>query len=416
MSNKTGTNGRLRVGIVGGSITGCAAAIELSRAGHDVTILERSRGELKGRGAGIGIPVAVRQTLVERDLIDTDMPYFHVERIPHVGRAPAAEPYGRTPWVIPVPLELLNWGDLYRNLRRRVPDACYRQGQQVTSIQSVDDEGAVLGLSDGQELDFDLVICADGYDSLGRKSLFPEAKLQYRGYVLWRGVMEEKDLADCGPLEAQLQRVGYDEAHGVFYFVPGVNGSVAKGERWVNWALYVRVPQEELTGFLTDKDGKPHEGSLAPGMMPLEQEASLKRLARDRLPSYYADIIRNSQDTFAQAIYIVSLPGYHKGRVCLAGDAGSVAPPFTASGVFKGMNNAIDLTKALQSHDDVDAALAAWDAQETATGNRMAALGEQLERALIWSIPDFSHMDEAGMRAWWENAAKMPEDVFGTAE
>jgi 2-polyprenyl-6-methoxyphenol hydroxylase-like FAD-dependent oxidoreductase len=151
-------------------------------------------------------------------------------------------------------------------------------------------------------------------------------------------------------------------------------------------------------------------------MMPLEQEASLKSLARDRLPGYFADIIENSSDTFAQAIYIVSLPGYHKGRVCLAGDAGSVAPPFTASGVFKGMNNAIDLTRALQSHDDVDAALAAWDAQETATGNRMAALGEQLERALIWSIPDFSRMEEAGMRAWWENAAKMPEDVFGTAE
>lgn len=240
--------------------------------------------------------------------------------------------------------------------------------------------------------------------------------MEYRGYVLWRGVLCEDDLSDCTPLEAKLQRVGYDEGHGVFYFVPGEDGSVKRGERWVNWALYLRVPEAELAAFLTDRNGKQHDGSLAPGMMSLEQEASLKQLARDRLPGYYADIIEGSNDTFAQAIYIVSLPGYHQGRVCLAGDAGSVAPPFTASGVYKGMNNAIDLTKALQSHEGIDEALAAWDAEETATGNRMAALGKQLEQALIWSIPDFSQMDEAAMREWWEAAAKMPEDVFGSAE
>jgi 2-polyprenyl-6-methoxyphenol hydroxylase-like FAD-dependent oxidoreductase len=286
----------------------------------------------------------------------------------------------------------------------------------VTDIQTVDDTAAVLRLSDGREFSFDLVICADGYHSLGRQTLFPEVEMEYRGYVLWRGVLDEKDLADCAPLEKKLERVGYDEGHAVFYFVPGDNGSVEKGERWVNWALYVRVPQEELDGFLTDRDGKQHDGSLAPGMMPPEREASLKQLARDRLPGYYADIIEASHDTFAQAIYIVSLPGYRRGRVCLVGDAGSVAPPFTASGVYKGVNNAVDLTKALGSYGSVDEALAAWNTEETATGNRMAALGKQLEEALIWSIPDFSQMEEPAVRAWWEAAAKMPEDVFGTVD
>jgi 2-polyprenyl-6-methoxyphenol hydroxylase-like FAD-dependent oxidoreductase len=40
----------LKVGIVGGSIAGCSAAILMSRAGHDVTVFERSRGVLQGRG------------------------------------------------------------------------------------------------------------------------------------------------------------------------------------------------------------------------------------------------------------------------------------------------------------------------------------------------------------------------------
>ena len=29
---------------------------------------------------------------------------------------------GFIPWVVPVTIELLNWGDLYRNLRKRVPE------------------------------------------------------------------------------------------------------------------------------------------------------------------------------------------------------------------------------------------------------------------------------------------------------
>jgi 2-polyprenyl-6-methoxyphenol hydroxylase-like FAD-dependent oxidoreductase len=251
---------------------------------------------------------------------------------------------------------------------------------------------------------------------MGRQKFFPEASLDYRGYVLWRGVLKEKDLTDSTPFEGKLQRVGYDEGHSVFYFVPGENGSVAKGERWVNWAMYVRVSEADLTEFLTDKQGKRRNGSIAPGMISMEQEAALKQLAKDRLPSFYANIINDTQDTFVQAIYISTVPGYRNGRVCLAGDAGSVTQPFTASGVYKGMNNAIDLTKALTTHPTLDEALASWDATETATGQRMAALGRQLEQALIWSIPDFSKMTEADMQAWWAAAAKMPEDIFEGAK
>ena len=69
-TSERGPNGRLRVGIVGGSIAGCAAAIELERAGCEVTIFERSTGSLKDRGAGIGIPFALLELLQERDLFD----------------------------------------------------------------------------------------------------------------------------------------------------------------------------------------------------------------------------------------------------------------------------------------------------------------------------------------------------------
>ena len=55
---------RGRIGIVGGSIGGCAAAVGLSRQGWDVEVFERSDRELVGRGAGIGTSTPLLAALV----------------------------------------------------------------------------------------------------------------------------------------------------------------------------------------------------------------------------------------------------------------------------------------------------------------------------------------------------------------
>ena len=55
--------GVLKLGIVGGSIAGCSAAILLGREGHNVRVLERSRGGLVGRDWG-KYRVRVRNRLV----------------------------------------------------------------------------------------------------------------------------------------------------------------------------------------------------------------------------------------------------------------------------------------------------------------------------------------------------------------
>lgn len=417
MKETGNSKGRLSVGIVGGSIAGCAAAVTLVHAGHRVTVFERSPGELEGRGAGIGTQLSVLRSLVERGLIDADMPYFHAEGFhadgfPHVGRTTADERLGHTAWVAPITTELLNWGDLYRSLRERVPDGAYRQGREVTSARMADRERPVLGFADESEEEFDLVVFADGYRSLGRRLLFPDAQLRYRGYVLWRGLLEETDLDDGEPLEGMMTRVGYSGGYCVFYFVPGHAGSVARGERWVNWACYAPIPAQELPRFLTDRTGRRRTHSLPPSSVRLEEEARIQALARDNFPPYYGEIVAATRNTFVQPVFTAEVPAYHKGRICLAGDAGACAPPLTGSGIFKGMNNAIDLAEALAGHDDIDDALETWSARQTHTGERIVALGRRMEEALIWSVPDFSRMDEAAMRAWWEEAAKLPEDMF----
>src|SRR5262245_35149249 len=166
---------RGKVGIVGGSIGGCAAAVSLSRGGWDVEVFERSDDELVGRGAGIVTITPFLDALIDRDLIGADLRRFDARPMRWVGRdatSPAGRVFGSDPPRSPA--SVLTWGDLYTHLRRRVPPAAYARGQTVAAIELAA-HGASLRLADGSRRHYDLVVCADGYRSLGRSTLFPEA-------------------------------------------------------------------------------------------------------------------------------------------------------------------------------------------------------------------------------------------------
>ena len=124
----------LDIAVVGGSIAGCTAAIELARLGCKVTLFERSGEELKDRGAGLGVPASVIATFITRDLIDADLPYFPAPAFLRICRTAQEPRYGRLAWAQPATLAALNWGGLFRNLRKRVPAGVYRTRQQVTAL------------------------------------------------------------------------------------------------------------------------------------------------------------------------------------------------------------------------------------------------------------------------------------------
>lgn len=402
----------LKVGIIGGSIAGCTVAIELVRLGCDVTLFERTGEELKDRGAGIGVPPSVINTFISRDLVDADIPYFSSHTFTRIWRTVPEQRYGYIAWDQPASLDLLNWGGLYRNLRKRVPESVYRTAQRVVALHELGSGRVGVEVANSGTQEFDLVVCADGYTSLGRRTLFPEVAIQYAGYVLWRGFLMEDELGESKPLESGVRCLGYPGGHGIFYFVPGPDGSVAPGKRLVNWGVYVPVAESTLTAFLTDKEGKVHEGSLPPGAMAVPTETALKQKAYERMPDYYAEITDKSPNTFAYAIYDCQVPAYRKGRICLAGDAGAFARPHSAAGALKGINDAIALSDALKTHTSVEEALTHWDRTQTATDNNLVRFGNQLGRALVKEIPDWSQMDAMSMEKWFTSIITIQTEMF----
>jgi 2-polyprenyl-6-methoxyphenol hydroxylase-like FAD-dependent oxidoreductase len=405
----------LTVGIVGGSIAGCTAAIMLARIGCDVTVFERSHGELQGRGAGIGSYARVIDELYEQGLVDDDFPVTSSASMHYLRRTDAENRLGRHAWQQRHDFTMMHWGDLYRQLRKRVPNTAYRPGCDITDVRQPNESKAALTLSTGETATFDVVVFADGYRSFGRQQLFPDTELRYAGYVAWRGLVGEDAVNDPDPLEQAMVRIGYSGGHGIIYLVPGLDGSTVRRQRLINWAIYVPVTEHELPAMLTDSDGRVHGGSLPPRAMPIERENRLKESFRTHFPTYWSGIIDRTPNTFVQAIYDTTVPAYRSGRICLAGDAGALAPPHTGSGVFKAMNNGLGLASALETADSIDAGLATWNESQTAGGNRMVIYGRQAEEALVTAIPNWAEMSEPEMEEWWTSVGAEAARAFGRA-
>ena len=400
----------LDIAIVGGSIGGCAAASILGDQGHRVTVFERSSGALEGRGAGIAMPADTFASMTGSGLLRKDLPHLRIERHAFVGRSEFDGGRGSTALEPSIDVVTLHWKDLWAGLREGVPDAVYHEGKEAVRVEGLAGGRPSLVFADETSHDADLIVFADGYASFGRSQLFPRASLAYRGYVLWRGLLPEADLGDVVAIDGRMVRLGMPNLPGssAFYLLPGRDGSREPGRRMVHWEHYLPVDAADLPELLVDRQGRRHPYTVPPGQVRAEIEEALAERVTGHVPRFYADVTVGTADTFVQPIYQFVSRTQHRERVCLIGDAASVLPPFTGSGVFKSIRNSMDLAASLREHDDVDVALARWSDAETATAQRLGALSDELERAYLWDVPDFAQLTREEAGAWWAASVSHP--------
>jgi 2-polyprenyl-6-methoxyphenol hydroxylase-like FAD-dependent oxidoreductase len=303
----------MRVGIVGGSIAGCAAAALLHRANHDVTVLERSESELVSRGAGILSWTAAWQHMAAHGLFDESLPACRANYSRLVTRATGT---GQQRWLgdYQMSFTLFNWAHLYQQLRRRVPDDVYRSGMAVERIEATP-HGATLHLVQGDSREFDLVLCADGYRSLGRGIVDPDAGPVYRKIVLWRGLLPERDIRVDALSGCDLLRPVYQGGHGIVYYIPGAGQSSKRGERLLMWGYYLQVPESDLASVLVDDQERQQSGSVPFGKVHPEVRAALETRLAGLLPSSLFEVVQQSGNSSIQAIYSCAPRSYVRERL-----------------------------------------------------------------------------------------------------
>lgn len=179
----------MEVGIVGGGIAGLAAALAFHRMGHQVAVFEQASAFTEV-GAGIAVPPNALECLRWLGVPDLvarlESPLQPVvvcnQRGDVLVRAPLAALAGAASGDFAV----VHRAVLVDALKSELPESVLHPGVPVTNV-TVD--GVVE--TGQQRRQFDLVIGADGVNSVVRNRLWPAAVASRTGITAWRWIVDQ---------------------------------------------------------------------------------------------------------------------------------------------------------------------------------------------------------------------------------
>lgn len=337
----------MKILIVGGGIGGVTAALACLDAGFEVELFERADA-LAEVGAGVQISSNGAKVLDRLGLTPgIEKAAFRPEALEmRQGLS------GRTVFAIPMGDEAVRrYGAPYYHIHRadlmavlagassaRAPSSIRLRKELIRFAQ--DDNGVALEFADGARAQGDVLIGADGIQSVVRTELFGPARPRFTGNVAWRLVVPANALPRGLVPRTACVWVGPGK-HAVTYYLR--NGElvnfvgVVERSDWQSESWIEQGPKAELVAD--------YSGWADPLVAIIEQARECYRWALfDRDP----------------------LPLWSRGRVTLLGDACHPMLPFLAQGAVMAIEDAWVLSRALKSTASVPAALAAYEAARKA--------------------------------------------------
>src|SRR5215813_12767388 len=361
-----------RAVIIGGSMSGLFAAAFLRRIGWDADVYERSPVELVGRGAGITTHPELLDALEQSGAGTRDLGIEVPKRI-------TIDRSGKIIGERPLSQILTSWDRLQRLLRATIDPAHYHLGHTFAGVEQ-DGSKVRVTFAEGPVETADLLVGGDGIRSSVRAHVAPDVQPIYAGYYIWRGAPNEADLQpetrrDIFPyfvffLPPRQQVIGYP--------ISGFNNDLRPGHRRYNFIWYRVGDARQLKEMCVDAAGRQHESSVPPPLVHPDLIAAMRADAAAIMPPAFLDCLDHIAQPFFTPIYDFSAPRIVLGRVALVGDAASSSRPHMGFGVAKAGGDAQALADALADRDDIDTALARYDAVRQPIGERIMWHGRRL--------------------------------------
>lgn len=326
--------------LIGAGVAGPILALQLKKIGYEPEIFESRSEDNIHEGAFLGITpngLNVLKKFVNTDTLKEEytpgsIAFFNSggKQIAELGTGYQKQKYG-------VETLQLKRANLNKAARLAAAEAgisiCY--GKKFIACEE-SDEKVTACFADGSTSTGDIMIGCDGMFSEVRKQLFPgTSSLKYTKLISTGGYAKIAELST--PMESIQMTFG---ERGFFAY------SVSNlGEVW--W----------FNNYFREQQPGPHE-----------IESSLKSEIRNHLldvhkqdDPMFSKIIENSHEIIAYPIFDVpKLPAWHKGRVCLIGDAAHGISPHIGQGASLALEDTEVLAGLLGKHTGHEAAFSAF--------------------------------------------------------
>ena len=322
---------KYNIGIVGAGIAGLVTALALLKAGHQVSVFEKS-AELGEVGAGLQLSGNATRVLSSLGVLDEvrlagflpqGLKISHWETGATIARfsqnsnvASGDDPYIH-----------IHRADLHGILLAAVikidPDSIVT-GADVVNVKK-NEKTATIQFNDQEEKTFDWVVGADGIHSIVRPIATSTINTsRFTGNVAWRGLVPITSLKE--KLEPLTHLVMGPGGHVVFYYVSG-------GEA-VNYVAVI-----ERSDW--DKESWTEKGSVAEMLDDFEGwDAGVKALLEKSNPEKSYRWALHDRDP---------LPSWGDGRCIILGDAAHPMLPFLAQGAAMGIEDAQALVHCFET-------------------------------------------------------------------
>ncbi|CAL9675433.1 2,6-dihydroxypyridine 3-monooxygenase (plasmid) [Streptomyces sp. enrichment culture] len=358
--------------VVGGSLAGLMTGLALSRAGVEVTLLERV-GAFPRSGASLG---GVDEQLLARLT------------------GGATPPPGSVP-LRSVTSGIQPWDLLHQRLRAAAEaDERISMHHRARVIRVCQDANAAWAVTeDGRTHRGEVVIGADGHRSTVRAAVAPDhPDAAFAGYLIWLGVADESVLAPGHryPRHFDILHRGKDILLG--YPLAGRHGSVRPGSRRIGWAWY-DASRNDLLRQKGSVRGTVVQHSLRAADIPESTFTELTAGAAGLWPAPWRDAVLDSldrRDILGTPIAEYVPERLVNGRLALVGDAAHVPTPMTGSGFGAAMDDADAIAEAVASglrhHTPMPRALATYERKRLARARSLVRSGQQFSRSFTGQL------------------------------
>ena len=321
----------LKIAIVGAGYAGAAAAKSLSTLGADVTVYEQApqSGEV---GAGIGLRPATMHRFDQWGafdaIADVTSPSDYFEILSATG-----DPIMKENWpefADKTKTHLIHRRDFIDALIGILPGGMVRFGYKLDSVEEKG-ERSILTFANGESVEADLVVGADGIKSVVREQLFSQEAPVFSGEHAYRAVLS------------------VDDAHGMITD-DNFRMYIGRGTK-----VYL-LPLRHRGQFSFDITTLNPDSSWAPAVSKEDLLASVDGFD-ERIVAITRDLDIGRVN--ARAVYdIDSIDTWHSTSVVLIGDAAHSMLHHQGQGANSAIEDAAALGEALTLADSVSSALA----------------------------------------------------------